>query len=35
MKQCADYIGAPLPMIWGAAIIHNGPNGIKKLLGKK
>lgn len=22
MKQCAEYIGAPLPMIWGAAIVH-------------
>lgn len=22
MKQCASYIGAPLPAVWGAALIH-------------
>ncbi|MBR6006271.1 MAG: hypothetical protein IK064_01440, partial [Clostridia bacterium] len=22
MRQCADYIGAPLPAIWSAALLH-------------
>lgn len=29
-KQCAEYIGAPLPAIWGAAILHSVLGHIKK-----
>lgn len=31
MKQCAEYIGAPLPMIWGAALIHSLSHFVKGL----
>ena len=33
-KQCAEYIGAPLPMIWGAAVIHGLSRMVKGLLKK-
>ena len=34
-KQCAEYIGAPLPMIRCSAFIHSFLNSIKKVRGKK
>lgn len=34
-KQCAEYIGAPLPMVWGSAMIHSISSVIKRMLGKK
>ena len=33
--QCAKYIGAPLPAIWGAAMVHSIARGIKRMRGKK
>lgn len=30
LKQCSQYIGAPLPMIWGAAVLHGLSRIIKK-----
>lgn len=35
IKQCAEYIGAPIFMIWGAAMIHGISHGIKKVFRKK
>lgn len=34
MKQCAEYIGAPLPMIWASAAIHTISHAIKRILKK-
>lgn len=34
-KQCAEYIGAPLPFIWLSAGIHGTLSAIKKLLRKR
>lgn len=34
-KQCAEYIGAPLPFIWLAAGVHEASHLMKKVLGKK
>lgn len=35
MKQCAEYIGAPLPMIWGAAVLHGLSHIVKKAVHSK
>lgn len=35
MKQCAEYIGAPLPMIWCSAVIHAISHNIKRVIKRK
>jgi hypothetical protein len=34
MKQCAEYIGSPLPFIWVSAFIHATSHLIKKVIKK-
>jgi hypothetical protein len=31
-KQCAEYIGAPLPFIWLSALVHKMPRSIRSIL---
>lgn len=34
MRQCAEYIGAPLPFIWLSAMVHKMPKSIRNTLNK-